>query len=86
MKVSIKNNILIFKQLGKSPTLEEIKELKTNYENSVGKSYPYVLFTNILGYFSGYDFESKRSVYCGCFSEAQAVKSMLTYINDSNDD
>lgn len=86
MKILIKNNILIFKQLGKSPSLEEIKELKINYENSVGKNYPYVLFTNILGYFSGYDFETNRSIYCGCLSESQAIQSMLEYINDSNDD
>ena len=52
----------------------------------MGKNYPYVLFTNILGYFSGYDFETNRSIYCGCLSESQAIQSMLEYINDSNDD
>ena len=80
MQISIKESVLIIKKLGKSPTIEEIKEIKEIYARDSNKIFNYVLFDNVLGYFSGYDFHLNKSIYCGYLSERTALKSILEYI------
>lgn len=70
----------------KTPSLKEVKSIKESYEESTSKKFPYVLYTNVIGYYFGKDFDLNRDIYCGCLSEKQALENMLNYINDINDD
>lgn len=80
-KVGIKDNILIITSKIQSVSLDDVKEIKSLMEESTGNTYYYVIFNNILGYYSGYDFKEGHSVYCGTLSEKTSIEQIKTYLN-----
>ena len=80
-KTSVKSNILIVEAKNFAITVEKVKYIKDGFEKSTGKSYPYVLYKNVLGYYSGYDFDKDCSIYCGSRSENQSIQQIKEYIN-----
>jgi len=79
-KIGIKDNILIASSKIQSVSLEDVKELKSLIQNSTGNTYNYAIFKNILGYYSGYDFEEDHSIYCGTLSEKTSIEQVKDYI------
>ena len=57
-------------------------KLKEEFENSTGNNYPIVLWKNIVGYYSGYDFENNCSIYCGTMSEKTSIEQINEYKNE----
>ena len=77
LKISIRDGILILYDCN----LEEATALKYDYENSVLKSYPYILYKSQIGYYAGWDFLEQKSIYCGTRSESTSLSQIKQYIN-----
>lgn len=81
MKYKIKDDILII-EADDHIDRDLIKGLKESFESSVNKLFPIVLWKNILGYYSAYDFESNCSVYCGTTSQKTSLEQINKYKNE----
>ncbi len=78
LKISVKDKILIIED----SNLEEATALKYDFENSVKKSYPYILYKSHLGYYAGWDFLEQKSIYCGTRSESTSLNQIKEYIKN----
>lgn len=76
------DNILILKDKNNTITLQEANNFRISFENTLEKSFPFVGFCNILGYYSGYDFNKNQSIYCGTMSEKTTVEQIKQYIKN----
>lgn len=82
IKHSIKGGILILEFKCKVD-LDLVRQYKELFENSTNKTYPIVLYKNVIGYYSAYDFEKDCSIYCGTMSEKTSLKQIQDYKNES---
>lgn len=76
------DNILILKDKNNTITLQEANNFRVSFESTLKKSFPFVGFCNILGYYSGYDFNKNQSIYCGTMSEKTTVEQIKEYIKN----
>lgn len=74
------DNILILKDKNNTITLQEANNFRISFEITLKKSFPFVGFCNILGYYSGYDFNKNQSIYCGTMNEKTTVDQIKEYI------
>ncbi len=80
-KTSVRSNILIVEAKNFSITVEKVNTIRKGFEESTRKSFPIVLYKNIMGYYAGYDFEKNCSIYCGSRSENQSMEQIKEYLN-----
>jgi predicted amino acid racemase len=73
-KFKIINNIL--KVYSSKESLEELLDFKKEIEQSIGKNIKYLLYTNCIGYHSGYDCDTQEHIYIGDLSESRSIKKL----------
>lgn len=73
-KFKIINDIL--KIYSSRESLEELLEYKKEIENSINKNIRYLLYTNCIGYHSGYDCDTQEDIYIGDLSESRSIKKL----------
>lgn len=56
-----------------------VKQYKEGFEKSTGNKYPIVLWRNIIGYYSAFDFENDCSIYCGTMSQKDSMEKIKKY-------
>lgn len=83
MNFKIKNNILIIESDDKIDK-EIVKQSKESFEKSTNKKYSIVLWRNVIGYYSAYDFDKNCSIYCGTMSEKTSLEQINEYLKWKN--
>jgi hypothetical protein len=84
--IEIKDGILIIKSIKPlTVTLDQAQELKSIMEENTGKVYKYAIYSNCLGYFSGYDFDTDSHIYCGSLSIPRNIEKMKEYIQNGKE-
>lgn len=78
MNYRIKDEILII-EANDHIDRSIVKELKESFENSTNKKYPIILWRNLVGYYSAYDFNNDCSIYCGTLSEKTSLEQIKEY-------
>jgi len=82
--IGIKDGILIVKCKKHSVTLQDVKEIRDQMQESTGLVYDYVIWDSLLGYYNGYDFNLKNYIFCGSLNESYNINKVKAYIK--NDD
>lgn len=83
-EVDIVDNILVFKSKNQTVSLENAKELHQLMEENTLKKYKYGIYKSLIGYYSGYDFEENKTIYCGTLSEKTSINQVKEYANNKN--
>ena len=61
---------------GKKLENETKKLHNKEIEQSIGKNIKYLLYTNCIGYHSGYDCDTQEHIYIGDLSESRSIKKL----------
>ena len=80
-KILVREGILIIEANDKI-NLDLVKQYKDEFENSTGKKYSIVLWKNLVGYYSAYDFDNNCSIYCGTMSQKTSIEQIKEYKNE----
>lgn len=80
---SVKKNILKIKPK-EEVDIETLKQYKEEIEKSTGKIHNYIIYTNCIGYHTGYDFLKDKSIYIGTLSESRAFSEMQKYVENES--
>jgi hypothetical protein len=83
--IDLIDGILVVTAKGKT-TLDMLTEAKTLLSNSTGNIYNYGMFKDGLGYYHGYDFIKKYSIYCTTMNRRAAINLVKEYINKQNEE
>ena len=81
-EVFVEDQIMIVTNKKRTVKLEDVKEIREILKETLNKTYNYVIYNSLLGYYSGYDFLKEKSVYCGSMNKATNIKKMKRYIED----
>ena len=82
-KISLRSKILIIEAQNFSITIPKVDYIRKEFEQSTGKTFDYVLYKNVLGYYAAYDFLNDNSIYCGSRSENQSIEQIKEYLKDN---
>lgn len=77
--VDVKDKILIVTSK-KNVTQDDLKEMHSIMETSTRHKYACGIYRDLIGYYDGYDFINKISIYCGVMNEKEAITRVKNYI------
>ena len=80
-KILVRDGVLII-EANDQINIDLVKQYKEEWENSTGKKYPIILWKNLIGYYSAYDFENNCSIYCGTMSQKTSMEQIKKYRNE----
>ncbi len=80
-KILVNQGILIIEAKDRIDR-ELVKQYTIEFEKSTGSKYPIVLWKNLVGHYSAYDFEKDCSIYCGTTSQKDSMEKIKKYKNE----
>lgn len=75
----IEDEILFLSDFKDTITRELVKGFAEKFKETTEGAFKYVAYKNIIGYYTGYDPENDKSIYCGTMSKKTTIEQIKEY-------